>query len=76
MDWLSEFRQAAPENAVVMLVGNKMDLVEVNPASRCTDQKMIQSMAQVNKLLYVETSAAVGKNVTEAFHRLLQGRRR
>lgn len=73
VEWLNEFRQQAPEQAKIMLVGNKQDLVELNPALRCTEKKLIQQMAQANNILYIETSAAVDKHVTEAFHVLLQG---
>ena len=74
VEWLSEFRQQAPSNAKIMLVGNKLDLVEINPALRCTEKKLIEQMAKVNNILYIETSAAVDKNVVEAFHVLLHGK--
>lgn len=74
VEWMNEFRQQAPSNAKIMLVGNKLDLVELNPALRCTEKKLIQQMAKVNNILYIETSAAVDKHVAEAFHVLLHGR--
>ena len=74
VEWLNEFRQAAPERAKVMLVGNKVDLVELDRAARCVDAKAVENMAHANNIKYIETSAAVDKNVTKAFHTLLQGR--
>ena len=75
LDWLAEFRQQAPEKAKVVLVGNKLDLVEVDPTQRCVDKKFIKQMADTSNMLYIETSAAVDKHVHEAFHVLLQGSR-
>lgn len=73
MNWLNDFRANAPERAKVMLVGNKVDLIELDPSLRCADLKAIQNMVAVNKLTYVETSAAVDKNINEAFYTLLDG---
>lgn len=73
IEWLNEFRQNAPEKAKVVLVGNKLDLVEVDPTLLCTERKFIQKMAETSNVQYVETSAAVDKHVHEAFHVLLQG---
>lgn len=75
LTWLSEFQTNASANAKVCLVGNKLDLVEVDAAARCMDKKAGQNMADINKIHYFETSAAVDKNVTEAFNTLIQGTR-
>lgn len=73
LEWLAEFRQQAPEKAKVVLVGNKLDLVEVDPTQRCVEKKFIKQMADTSNMQYIETSAAVDKHVHEAFHVLLQG---
>lgn len=74
LTWLEEFRNYAGENSKVLLVGNKLDLVELDPGSRCVDKKNVENMAQINKITYVETSAAVDKFVNQAFHVLLEGK--
>lgn len=73
MNWISEFQTNAPKNAKILLVGNKLDLVETETAARCIDYKAGMNMAEVNKINYIETSAAIDKHVTEAFHTLIQG---
>ncbi len=73
LTWLSEFQTNAPTNAKVCLVGNKLDLIEVEPSMRCMDKRAGQNMAEIHKIHYFETSAAVDKNVTEAFNTLIQG---
>lgn len=72
VNWLSEFKMHASPNAKVTLVGNKLDLVEMNSQSRCIEKKSVLTMAQINKINYIETSAAVDKNVTQAFNSLIQ----
>eukprot|EP00002_Diphylleia_rotans_P006207 TRINITY_DN1554_c0_g1_i1.p1 TRINITY_DN1554_c0_g1~~TRINITY_DN1554_c0_g1_i1.p1 ORF type:complete len:207 (-),score=39.92 TRINITY_DN1554_c0_g1_i1:263-883(-) len=62
--WLTDARNLANPNTVIMLIGNKVDLgnreVTFEEASR---------FAQENGLLYCETSARTGENVEEAFLR-------
>jgi GTPase SAR1 family protein len=53
-----------------MLLGNKSDLVE----TREVKQEFVEDYVNKNKLLYLETSAANGSNVDEAFNQLIKGR--
>ncbi|KAI3437877.1 hypothetical protein D9Q98_000323 [Chlorella vulgaris] len=64
--WLTELREHASSDMVVMLVGNKTDL---------TDQREVsvqqgQALAEQEGLMFIETSAADGSNVEAAFTRV------
>ncbi|OHS98221.1 Ras family protein [Tritrichomonas foetus] len=67
--WIQQFRQLADPNAMILLVGNKIDL---------TDKRQIQSdiaekFASDNLIVYVETSALTGHNIKETFQRIAHG---
>ncbi|KPA84549.1 putative mitochondrial ras-related rab-4 [Leptomonas pyrrhocoris] len=64
--WLNDVRQLAGNDVVVMLIGNKCDLVKANH-SRAVQHNEASLYAQQNGLLHFETSAATGEFVTEAF---------
>ena len=51
-----------------MLVGNKSDLAE----SREVKEELVEDYVVKNKLFYLETSAATGNNVNEAFNTLIK----
>jgi len=65
--WLSELRENADQNIVIMLVGNKSDLKHL----REVPEEEAQEYAQKNSLLYMETSALDGGNVEEAFQQII-----
>jgi len=65
--WLSELREHADENIVIMLVGNKRDLRHMRQVS--TDEA--KEFAQQNNLFFIETSALDSTNVELAFKRIL-----
>jgi|JI6StandDraft_1071083.scaffolds.fasta_scaffold88211_2 small GTP-binding protein len=67
--WLTELRDNADPSITVMLVGNKSDLSDM----REVKSEAIQDYAALNKLSYLETSAANGSNVNEAFTQLIKG---
>ncbi|PSC70713.1 ras-related RIC2 [Micractinium conductrix] len=64
--WLSELREHASADMVVMLVGNKTDLKD----QREVAVEAGQEIAQREGLLFIETSALEGSNVDEAFSRV------
>ncbi|CAG9580017.1 putative ras-related rab-4 [Leishmania major strain Friedlin] len=64
--WLSDVRQLAGSDVVVMLIGNKMDLTKGNSV-RAVQHNEASLYAQQNGLLHFETSAATGEFVSEAF---------
>jgi small GTP-binding protein len=65
--WLQELRENADSNIVVMLVGNKCDLVETRAVS--TDEGV--GLAKAENLLFIETSALNATNVQESFTKLI-----
>lgn len=67
--WLGELKENAEQRITVMLVGNKSDLADTREVS----PELIEDYANKNKLYYLETSAATGSNVNEAFTQLIKG---
>eukprot|EP00922_Rhytidocystis_sp_ex-Travisia-forbesii_P055343 GHVS01081949.1.p1 GENE.GHVS01081949.1~~GHVS01081949.1.p1 ORF type:complete len:251 (+),score=49.55 GHVS01081949.1:216-968(+) len=70
--WLEELRQNAEPDIVVMLVGNKVDLVEKEPADRAVTYEAAAAYAQNNALFFSEASAVSAFNVKHIFEHLLQ----
>jgi small GTP-binding protein len=64
--WLSQFRLLADSNAVILLIGNKVDLEE----NREVPTEMAEQFAKDHLLEYLETSAVTAQNVKEAFERV------
>ncbi|KAF8968186.1 hypothetical protein BGZ46_010934 [Entomortierella lignicola] len=65
--WLSEVREHADSNIIVMLVGNKSDLRHL----RSIHTEEAKNFAEENGLMFIETSALDATNVDMAFTRLL-----
>jgi small GTP-binding protein len=63
--WLNDVHQLCDPNAVVTLIGNKLDLASL----RAVTTSDAQIFASNHQLTYLETSARGGDNVVEAFHR-------
>jgi GTPase SAR1 family protein len=70
--WLSELRQYAEPDCVVMLVGNKVDLTDRNNKKREVSYEEGKLFAEENKLMFYETSALSSLKVNESFEDLLQ----
>jgi len=70
--WMEELRQSAEPDLIIMLVGNKVDLVKTNPSMRKVSREEGMRFAQENGLLFEETSAVLALNVTDVFEKLLQ----
>ncbi|KAF9180575.1 hypothetical protein BG011_007916 [Mortierella polycephala] len=65
--WLSEVREHADSNIIVMLVGNKSDLRHL----RSIHTEEAKGFAEENGLMFIETSALDSSNVDIAFTNLL-----
>jgi len=65
--WLSEVREHADANIIVMLVGNKSDLRHLRSISTAD----ATHFAAENGLMFIETSALDSSNVDVAFTNLL-----
>jgi Rab family protein len=70
--WLSEVRQFTEPYCIVMLVGNKIDLVERNNKKREVSYEEGKAFAIENQIMFSETSALSNLRVTESFEDLLQ----
>ena len=71
--WLYEIKQNAEPDCIILLVGNKLDLVEKNNKKREVSYEEAKYFSEENKLLFIETSALTNYKVNEAFEDLLQG---
>ena len=65
-------KENAEPNVVIMLVGNKMDLAEKNPANRKVFKEQAMALAKQEGLMFMETSAMADVNVRDAFELLVQ----
>lgn len=66
--WVDELRAHADTSIVIMLVGNKADLVDL----RAISIEDAIEFAEEQELFFSETSALNGDNVEKAFFRLLE----
>merc|ERR1712232_7405 len=70
--WLDRLREQAAEDVVVMLVGNKADLLEEDPTRRRVSTEAVESFMRKNGIFkHFEASALNGINVKEAFNGLI-----
>eukprot|EP00831_Metopus_contortus_P026752 TRINITY_DN2267_c0_g2_i5.p1 TRINITY_DN2267_c0_g2~~TRINITY_DN2267_c0_g2_i5.p1 ORF type:complete len:154 (-),score=31.28 TRINITY_DN2267_c0_g2_i5:34-495(-) len=70
--WIKELRAHSEPNINILLVGNKLDIVQNNPGLRQVDKAVAEKYATQNKMLFIETSALDDINVKTAFEKLLQ----
>jgi Rab family protein len=70
--WVSNLRENAEPEIVIMLVGNKQDMTEGKPENRKVSFEEGKSFAGLNGLLFFETSAASAYKVKEVFEELLE----
>jgi small GTP-binding protein len=63
--WLNDVHSLCNPNAVIQLIGNKLDLI----AKREISAAEAESFAERHQMNYLETSAKGGDNVNEAFVR-------
>ena len=64
--WLIEIEKSASENVLKILIGNKSDLEDEREISK----EEGQAFANRNGMQFIETSAKLDTNVSEAFHTL------
>lgn len=72
--WVAELQRQASPGIVIALVGNKLDLTsdgaaadEANDDARKVSTEEAKAYAEEESLLFFETSAKTGYNVTEVF---------
>lgn len=72
--WLAEIRQHCDLNLVIMLTGNKRDLVDKDPSKREVSTEEASYLAEENNMLFTESSAFSNYKVDELFEKLLRGK--
>eukprot|EP00929_Paragymnodinium_shiwhaense_P073332 TRINITY_DN3733_c0_g1_i1.p2 TRINITY_DN3733_c0_g1~~TRINITY_DN3733_c0_g1_i1.p2 ORF type:complete len:219 (-),score=63.12 TRINITY_DN3733_c0_g1_i1:672-1328(-) len=73
LKWMEELRQNAEPDIVIVLVGNKVDLVEQDSSARQVFYDAGKAFYEQNKLQgFKETSAMTASGVTDSFETLLQ----
>ena len=70
--WIRELTANAEPNIIIMLVGNKIDLVEADATLRQVSKEEGEKLADDYKLMFEESSALQDTNVKSAFEKLLQ----
>ncbi|KAH0792814.1 ras-related protein RABA2a [Histomonas meleagridis] len=65
--WLAEVRESVGNDVPIMLIGNKLDLED----KRSILQKEAAHYAEIEKMLYFETSAMDSTNVETAFNQMI-----
>ena len=71
--WLMELRQYAEPDCIILLIGNKLDLIESNTVKREVMTEEARNFADENKLMFYEASALGNIKVNEAFDSLING---
>ena len=70
--WLSILKDNAESNLVIMIVGNKLDIVTKNPSKREVTRERAESFAKNNGFLFDEVSALSNIKIKESFEYLLE----
>ena len=70
--WIDALKTHAGADLVIMLVGNKLDLVTGNPKERKVPRDMAEKFAKENNLLFDEASAVSNVKVKESFEQLME----
>lgn len=71
--WENELNLQAPENLIIKIVGNKLDLKNKPSSNLIEDAKIMDFINKNdNNLSYIETSAKTGENVDKLFESIAQ----
>ena len=70
--WISEVKEHAEPDIVLMLVGNKLDICQRDPNERAVSTARAEEFARKHTLLFIETSAFTDTNVRDSFEILVQ----
>ena len=70
--WLQNIKEMAEKNCITYLVGNKVDLVDMNEKNREVTIEEAQKYAKENGLKFYESSALTNVRINDCFEDLLQ----
>ncbi|MHA1821467.1 MAG: Rab family GTPase [Promethearchaeota archaeon] len=62
--WIKDFKNYAQQNSAYILIGNKLDLVELRKVKTSDGQELAD---EIKAAAFIETSAKTGENVNESF---------
>ena len=72
MNWYDDLMLKADKDCIIALIGNKLDLIQKNERKRDVTKEEAQEYANENNMLFYETSAYNGDNISDIFEELLQ----
>ena len=70
--WLQNIKEMAEKNCITYLVGNKVDLIDINEKNREVSIEEAQKYAKENGLKFYEASALTNVRINDCFEDLLQ----
>ena len=71
-NWLKNIKEMAEKNCITYLIGNKIDLLDINENNREVTIEDAQKYAKENGLRFYETSALTSVRINDCFEDLLQ----
>ena len=71
-NWLKNIKEMAEKNCITYLVGNKIDLLDLNEKNREVSIEEAQKYANENSLKFYEASALTNVRINDCFEDLLQ----
>lgn len=73
--WISEIQKYTEEGIIINLIGNKYDLIDVDPDKRKVTEVEVGQFCNKEYLLFSEVSAKTGYNVRECFENFIESKR-
>eukprot|EP00472_Partenskyella_glossopodia_P014878 CAMPEP_0197516120 /NCGR_PEP_ID=MMETSP1318-20131121/999_1 /TAXON_ID=552666 /ORGANISM="Partenskyella glossopodia, Strain RCC365" /LENGTH=197 /DNA_ID=CAMNT_0043064639 /DNA_START=162 /DNA_END=755 /DNA_ORIENTATION=- len=70
--WVDKVKQEADPNCAMLIVGNKVDLVDANDSARRVELSEVQRYAEGLGASVMEVSAKTGQNITKIFERVVE----
>jgi len=70
--WVDKVKQEADPNCAMLIVGNKLDLVESGEKSRAVNLADVQRYAEPLKAKVIEVSAKTGHNIRLIFQQVVE----
>ena len=71
-NWLKNIQDMAEKNCITYLIGNKIDLLDLNENNREVSIEEAQQFAKENGLKFYEASALTSVRINDCFEDLLQ----
>jgi hypothetical protein len=68
--WVQTLQRQADPGIIIILVGNKLDLVQDDPSARRVTREEAERYAEAEGLLFAEASAKTGEGVSDIFMKI------